>query len=76
MWTAQEEAGPAERQNAVTPVAGPNWLLQSTSSDGLVRLHNHGSEDVRYDPFYTRFAYSTVTRPSHLAAGQLRHRRG
>ncbi|GGR69366.1 hypothetical protein GCM10010269_05170 [Streptomyces humidus] len=63
VWTAQEEAGPAERQNEVTPVAGPNWLLQSTSSDGLVRLHNHGSEDVRYDPFYTRFAYSTVTRP-------------
>lgn len=45
------------------PLAAPNWLLQSTSSDGLVRLHNHGSEDVRYDPYYTRFAYSTVTRP-------------
>ncbi|MFG2575164.1 DUF2264 domain-containing protein [Streptomyces sp. NPDC048481] len=63
VWTAREEAGPAERESAVTPVAAPNWLLQSTSSDGLVRLHNHGSEDVRYDPFYTRFAYSTATRP-------------
>ncbi|MFF1440323.1 DUF2264 domain-containing protein [Streptomyces sp. NPDC058295] len=63
VWTATEESGPAERENAVTPVAAPNWLLQSTSSDGLVRLHNHGSEDVRYDPHYTRFAYSTVTRP-------------
>ncbi|MFD9394492.1 DUF2264 domain-containing protein [Streptomyces sp. NPDC060000] len=63
VWTAREEAGPAERENTVTPVAAPNWLLQSTSSDGLVRLHNHGSEDVRYDPHYTRFAYSTVTRP-------------
>ncbi|MFJ9020493.1 DUF2264 domain-containing protein [Streptomyces sp. NPDC102259] len=63
VWTATEEAGPVERGNAVTPVAAPNWLLQSTSSDGLVRLHNHGSEDVRYDPYYTRFAYSTVTRP-------------
>ncbi|WP_327318599.1 DUF2264 domain-containing protein [Streptomyces sp. NBC_01235] len=63
VWTAQEEAGPVERGNSVTPLSAPNWLLQSTSSDGLVRLHNHGSEDVRYDPYYTRFAYSTVTRP-------------
>ncbi|MFI1504119.1 DUF2264 domain-containing protein [Streptomyces sp. NPDC020597] len=63
VWTAREEAAPAERENAITPLAAPNWLIQSTSSDGLVRLHNHGSEDVRYDPYYTRFAYSTVTRP-------------
>ncbi|WP_316753012.1 DUF2264 domain-containing protein [Streptomyces herbicida] len=63
VWTAAEEPGPAERADAVTPIVGPNWLLQSTSSDGVVRLHNHGSEDVRYDPYYTRFAYSTVTRP-------------
>ncbi|MGW1721993.1 DUF2264 domain-containing protein [Streptomyces sp. NPDC002306] len=64
VWTAAEEPGPAERADAVTPVAAPNWLLQSTRSDGLVRLHNHGSEDVRYDPYYTRLAYSTVTAPS------------
>ncbi|MEV7244843.1 DUF2264 domain-containing protein [Streptomyces sp. NPDC093248] len=63
VWTARERPGPAERADAVIPVAGPNWLLQSTCSDGVVRLHNHGSEDVRYDPYYTRFAYSTVTRP-------------
>ncbi|MET9404502.1 DUF2264 domain-containing protein [Streptomyces sp. NPDC002935] len=64
VWTAGEEPGPAESADAVTPVGPPNWLLQSTSSDGLVRLHNHGSEDVRYDPYYTRLAYSTVTAPS------------
>ncbi|MCT9075438.1 DUF2264 domain-containing protein [Streptomyces fulvoviolaceus] len=64
VWTAAEEPGPAERSDAVTPIAPPNWLIQSTSSDGLVRLHNHGSEDVRYDPYYTRLAYSTVTWPS------------
>ncbi|MFF9175136.1 DUF2264 domain-containing protein [Streptomyces sp. NPDC014793] len=63
VWTARERPGPAERADAVIPVGGPNWLLQSTCSDGVVRLHNHGSEDVRYDPYYTRFAYSTVTRP-------------
>lgn len=64
VWTATEEPGPVERQDEVRPVGPPNWLLQSTSSDGLVRLHNHGSEDVRYDPYYTRLAYSTVTAPS------------
>ncbi|MET9830269.1 DUF2264 domain-containing protein [Streptomyces sp. NPDC006385] len=64
VWTAAEEPAPAERADAVTPIAAPNWLVQSTSSDGLVRLHNHGSEDVRYDPYYTRLAYSTVTAPS------------
>ncbi|SHH81636.1 DUF2264 domain-containing protein [Streptomyces sp. 3214.6] len=63
VWTAREAAGPVEQGDAVTPLSAPNWLVQSTSSDGLVRLHNHGSEDVRYDPYYTRFAYSTVTRP-------------
>ncbi|MER5689742.1 acetate--CoA ligase family protein [Streptomyces sp. NPDC002205] len=61
---ATEEPGPVERADATTPVGPPNWLLQSTHSDGLVRLHNHGIEDVRYDPYYTRLAYSTVTRPS------------
>ena len=64
VWTATEEPGPTERADATTPVGPPNWLLQSTSSDGVVRLHNHGSEDVRYDPYYTRLAYSTVTEPS------------
>ncbi|MCX4884448.1 DUF2264 domain-containing protein [Streptomyces sp. NBC_00847] len=64
VWTAAEEPGPAERADALTAISAPNWLLQSTSSDGVVRLHNHGSEDVRYDPYYTRLAYSTVTEPS------------
>ncbi|KMS73257.1 hypothetical protein ACM01_19835 [Streptomyces viridochromogenes] len=64
VWTAAEEPAPVERADAVTAVAAPNWLLQSTRSDGLVRLHNHGSEDVRYDPYYTRLAYSTVTGPA------------
>ncbi|MER5214495.1 DUF2264 domain-containing protein [Streptomyces sp. NPDC002838] len=68
VWTALEEPGPAERTDAVTPIPAPNWLLQSTSSDGVVRLHNHGSEDVRYDPYYTRLAYSTATEPSASSA--------
>ncbi|MGV4981325.1 DUF2264 domain-containing protein [Streptomyces sp. NRAIS4] len=64
VWTATEEPGPVERADEVRSVPAPNWLIQSTRSDGLVRLHNHGSEDVRYDPYYTRLAYSTATAPS------------
>ncbi|MBD0838480.1 MULTISPECIES: DUF2264 domain-containing protein [unclassified Streptomyces] len=64
VWTAPEEPAPVERGDAAHPIGPPNWLLQSTTSDGVVRLHNHGSEDVRYDPYYTRLAYSTVTEPS------------
>ncbi|WP_155053669.1 DUF2264 domain-containing protein [Streptomyces blattellae] len=64
VWTATEEPGPTERADAVTAIRPVNWLIQSTSSDGLVRLHNHGSEDVRYDPYYTRLGYSTATAPA------------
>jgi hypothetical protein len=64
VWTATEEPGPVDRADEVRPVPVPNWLLQATRSDGVVRLHNHGSEDVRYDPYYTRLAYSTATAPS------------
>ncbi|MFI9586615.1 DUF2264 domain-containing protein [Streptomyces sp. NPDC052236] len=69
VWTAREEPGPAEREDAVTALPAPNWLLQSTVADGVVRLHNHGSEDPRYDPYYSRLAYSTVTGPTATAAG-------
>ncbi|MFB7763395.1 DUF2264 domain-containing protein [Streptomyces xiamenensis] len=69
VWTATEEQGPAERSDAVTPLPVPGWLLQSTVSDGVVRLHNHGSEDARYDPYYTRLGYSTVTGPTQGGTG-------
>lgn len=51
------------RADEARALPAPNWLLQTTRSDGVVRLHNHGSEDVRYDPCYTRLAYSTATAP-------------
>ncbi|MBL1084080.1 DUF2264 domain-containing protein [Streptomyces actinomycinicus] len=64
VWTAREQPSPADRADTAHLVRVPNWLLQSTRSDGLVRLHNHGSEEVRYDPYYTRLAYSTRTAPA------------
>lgn len=45
----------------------PNTLIQSTASDGLVRLHNHGTNNhvgADEDPCYARFAYSTRTGPA------------
>jgi hypothetical protein len=69
-WTATEEPLPAEVADAVTPVGPPHFLVQSTASDGLVRLHNHGSNHVgpEEDPGYARFAYSTRTGPAHESA--------
>ena len=47
----------------------PGLLIQSTAADGLVRLHNHGSNHhvdggADEDPCYSRFAYSTGTGPT------------
>ncbi|WP_405803297.1 DUF2264 domain-containing protein [Streptomyces sp. NBC_01187] len=73
LWTAPEEPAPSEGPDRALAVAGPGLLLQSTGADGLVRLHNHGSDHVRpgqgeahedEDPLYARFAYSTRTGPT------------
>ncbi|MGW3509880.1 DUF2264 domain-containing protein [Streptomyces sp. NPDC000994] len=70
VWTAVEEPAPAERGDAVVPVRGACWLIQSTSADGLVRVHNDGSDNqpagevLPDDPLYARLAYSTVTGPA------------
>ncbi|MFC5799565.1 DUF2264 domain-containing protein [Streptomyces formicae] len=65
-WTDREEPLPAESADAVTPLATPGLLVQSTAADGLVRLHNHGSRQhaTDDDPCYARFAYSTRTGPA------------
>ncbi|WP_369376960.1 DUF2264 domain-containing protein [Streptomyces sp. cg36] len=70
VWTAVEEPLPVETRDAAVALGPPNCLLQSTASDGLVRLHNHGTDGdpgPAEDPHYTRFAYSTRTGP--LPAG-------
>ncbi|MDJ1133511.1 DUF2264 domain-containing protein [Streptomyces iconiensis] len=72
LWTAREEEAPSEGQDRALAVAAPGFLVQTTGSDGVVRLHNHGSDHVRpregeayadEDPLYARFAYSTVSGP-------------
>ncbi|MFI0774069.1 DUF2264 domain-containing protein [Streptomyces sp. NPDC021212] len=81
VWTAREEPGPTTGgTDVLRPVPGPNWLLQATAADGLVRLHNHGSEHLpppgdpdQDDPYYARLAYSTATGPVPYGAAPDNH---
>ncbi|MFJ9414718.1 DUF2264 domain-containing protein [Streptomyces sp. NPDC101227] len=65
-WTATEEPLPAETKDTAEPLGPTGLLLHSTASDGLVRLHNHGSNAIHPapDPYYARYAYSTRTGPT------------
>ncbi|BDM73972.1 hypothetical protein HEK616_74590 [Streptomyces nigrescens] len=63
-WTAREEPLPAETTDTIRPLGRTGLLLHSTASDGLVRVHNHGSNATPDDPYYARFAYSTRTGPT------------
>ncbi|HET6707362.1 DUF2264 domain-containing protein [Amycolatopsis sp.] len=73
LWTSTEEPAPSETADTVLALPAPGLLLQSTRDDGVVRLHNHGSDAVRpheaesaagANPHYGRFAYSTRTGPT------------
>ncbi|WP_022873501.1 DUF2264 domain-containing protein [Nesterenkonia alba] len=73
LWTATEEPAPAETGDHVLAVEPAGLLLHSTAQDGVVRLHNHGSDHLRAengaaagrpDPLYTRWAYSSHTGPT------------
>ncbi|MEV5935797.1 DUF2264 domain-containing protein [Streptomyces sp. NPDC093250] len=72
-WTAREEAAPVEESDRVLALPAPGLLVQGTRADGIVRLHNHGSDHVRPhegesadedDLHYGRQAYSTRTGPT------------
>ncbi|NBE54313.1 DUF2264 domain-containing protein [Streptomyces boluensis] len=69
-WTATEQPAPAESADHVRGLPQPGWLIQSTVADGVVRLHNHGSDDQPADevasdnPLYSALAHSTVTGPT------------
>lgn len=76
LWTATEEPSPSEGPDRVLALPAPGLLVQSTRADGIVRLHNHGSDHVRPhegesavhdDPLYSRQSYSTVTGPTSRA---------
>ncbi|WP_320774651.1 DUF2264 domain-containing protein [Streptomyces sp. CRN 30] len=73
LWTDVEEPAPVEAADRVVALPAPGLLVQATRGDGIVRLHNHGTDHVRPhegesaaedDPHYGRLAYSTRTGPT------------
>ncbi|MGC7101739.1 DUF2264 domain-containing protein [Amycolatopsis lurida] len=75
LWTDVEEAAPVEGPDRVLALPSAGLLVQTTQADGIVRLHNHGSDHVRpyepdtavgEDPLYARQAYSTRSGPTAL----------
>ncbi|MFI6942556.1 DUF2264 domain-containing protein [Streptomyces sp. NPDC050418] len=77
-WTAVERPAPVEAEDSVTALSAPGWLVQSTAADGVVRVHNHGSDGqiVRPecdDPLYARLAYSTHSGPTEPDAAPDNH---
>lgn len=73
LWTAREEPAPSEGPDRAVALPSAGLLIQTTGGDGLVRLHNHGSDHVpphegetarAEDPLYARLAYSTRTGPT------------
>ncbi|TDD18902.1 DUF2264 domain-containing protein [Kribbella turkmenica] len=73
VWTATEAELPGDSENYARAL-GVGLLIQNTTADGLVRVHNHGSDHVKTDaadsgapdPLYARFGYSTRTGPTSL----------
>jgi hypothetical protein len=72
LWTSRESELDADRRDLVRSIPSIGLMIQSTATDGVVRVHNHGSDhlkphhpdDGRPDPLYARFAYSTRTGPT------------
>ena len=70
-WTAVEEPLPVERADFVRALTAPGWVASGTKADGVIRVVNHGADHAgpsereghAYDPFYSRWAYSTATGP-------------
>jgi len=73
LWTQTEELAPVETTDHVIALDAPGLLVQSTRTDGIVRVHNHGSDHLREvnaeagsatNPLYSRWAYSTHSGPT------------
>jgi hypothetical protein len=73
VWTETEAALPGDTEDEVQAL-DVGLLIQNTAADGLVRVHNHGSDHLKPDaadagapdPLYARFGYSTRTGPTSL----------
>lgn len=69
VWTSVEQPLPVEEADQLAVVRAPGWVLSSTTSDGVVRVYNHGTDHahpgdrVGDSPLYARLGYSTATCP-------------
>ncbi|GIH14908.1 DUF2264 domain-containing protein [Rugosimonospora africana] len=74
VWVEEEQPLPVERRDVLHALPGPNWLVQATHADGIVRVHNHGSDGVARgsttdNPHYARLCFTTVTAPRSVPTG-------
>lgn len=72
VWTATETVLQIEQQDVRRVLDGPRWLVDARRDDGIVRLHNFGSDGhpTRDDPLYRRLQFTSVTRP--VSGGDVR----
>jgi hypothetical protein len=69
VWTDVEQPMLLESADVALTLRGPGWLVSGTRADGVVRMVNHGGDHARPDaaeaddPWYDRFAYSTLCAP-------------
>ena len=83
-WTAVEEPLPVERGDFVRTWSAPGWTAAGTRADGIVRIANHGADHAdqgevsghAYDPWYSRWAYSTAAGPELGGPGPVPDRDG
>jgi hypothetical protein len=72
LWQASETPLEIEQRDVRRVLAGPRWLLDGRQADGVVRLHNLGSDGhpTHDDPLYRRLLFTSATRP--VAQGVVR----
>ncbi|MDS2172718.1 DUF2264 domain-containing protein [Nesterenkonia sp. CL21] len=73
LWRSVEGRRPLDDHDVAFGMSATGWAVQATRDDGVVRIHNHGSDHLRphqgeesgvEDPLYSRLAYSTATGPT------------
>lgn len=64
-WTEPETPTVIETRDVRRVLGGPRWLVDAQQDDGIVRLHNLGSDGhpTRDDPLYRRLQFTSATRP-------------
>lgn len=64
-WHAPEEPLEIERRDVRRVLTGPRWLVDGRHDDGVVRVHNFGSDGhpQKDDGLYRRLVFSSATAP-------------